>query len=969
MSVSSYCDRDDHSSPDDEWRALWTTLLLCAILCLVLLALHEACVRVPALRRGIFETRLPFLTPKRAPPARGGGLFAWLWAVSSVPDPGDDVSCPVEDNALLHLVGMDSYFYLHYLKMNVRHTSFTALMGCAALLPLYRSVGDVHSGNEFESWTMANLRGAEIEKDDGDWWKRDANAAFWVPVIFSGLFTAHALYQLRREYQLYGRTHRYFAVYGGSGAHPQTALSVQIEGVPPALRTNGMLKRHLDVITGGAVHSAHMVIRSFLLRRLYTHCELVSSLMEESAARDALQSAGASANVSADLTHVPLAPTPQGEATLRADPSLQGALIRSGASARSALLSFALRASGRGSCCGARGVDARRWRAAVLERLNAMRLAHLQRAEALACGATFQGAVEEGKDYSVFHLPLSPYHTMSDSGADDMLADAPGVLGGVHRRGPLLARAEARLAKWRRRAAASARGGGGGICSRCSYMLLRELSELLFHICRAAILAVKALLSAALSCAPLEGDAMAVTSTAFVTFSSYAAKEKAKHLLLGGTRLPHLPQDSGPPAAEGAAGERPDSPSRRVLAYADAVELSSAPGPLATAMLATAPLRMDVYDAPEPRDVLWGNAWLSREASDLRSGLARSVFALCAVGISVPMGAFANSGRVLEGLGVRPDCDNTLSAVAYALAIDNLPSVLFLSVLTALPLVFELSSYYFERLKSRVRVQESVFTRYFFFNLAYIYVSVFSVAIATAIVDVLRNPGSYLNLIGSALPGSATFFLKILFFKGLVLPAMELSRLCALLLRGLHRLLLPRPLGPRRREAAERPDYMGYGFEFASVFVAQIACSIFEVLCPIVSFVGAAGFYFTYVVQKHQAMYVFVPRSEGGGAFFREAFRRSITSIVAGQFVVIAQLALRLAYKPLLLMLCFPAVTIYVGYQLSSNLDVSSKVTFEHAVHGDHIGAKIKLDDELYLQEDMRAKEPIGPKPRGAGGP
>ena len=82
-----------------------------------------------------------------------------------------------------------------------------------------------------------------------------------------------------------------------------------------------------------------------------------------------------------------------------------------------------------------------------------------------------------------------------------------------------------------------------------------------------------------------------------------------------------------------------------------------------------------------------------------------------------------------------------------------------------LPVIFEYIAVKYERRKTLSDVQASMLGRYFYYQLANIYVTVTAGSILRSLADILNHPSSVLQLLGQSLPMMVGWFVALFVTK------------------------------------------------------------------------------------------------------------------------------------------------------------------------------------------------------------
>ena len=102
---------------------------------------------------------------------------------------------------------------------------------------------------------------------------------------------------------------------------------------------------------------------------------------------------------------------------------------------------------------------------------------------------------------------------------------------------------------------------------------------------------------------------------------------------------------------------------------------------------------------------------------------------------------------------------------------------MLLALLAVLPVIFDVIARSYEGLKLESEIQNSIMTRYFYYQLANVFVSVYAGSIITALHQILDSPSSLLSILGSTLPVSVFIFANLVIVKTFTALPIEMLRL------------------------------------------------------------------------------------------------------------------------------------------------------------------------------------------------
>lgn len=194
---------------------------------------------------------------------RGGSLpdlFSFNWVRNVMEVPWDSVR---------KYSGLDSYFFLRYIRMNLRICSVTLIWAFIILIPTY--IGGY--SNDQKGWyhlSVANLT-------DKSW-------RLWIPVMFAYFFSGFVLFVMKQEYRHFLELRMDFLARGTSFINPQHHYSLMIENIPHELRSEKALSDYFESLFPGKVHSTSMLLNLPDLEAIATRCMRVCRRLEKSIA-------------------------------------------------------------------------------------------------------------------------------------------------------------------------------------------------------------------------------------------------------------------------------------------------------------------------------------------------------------------------------------------------------------------------------------------------------------------------------------------------------------------------------------------------------------------------------------------------------------------------------------------------------------------------------------------------------------
>jgi hypothetical protein len=143
-----------------------------------------------------------------------------------------------------------------------------------------------------------------------------------------------------------------------------------------------------------------------------------------------------------------------------------------------------------------------------------------------------------------------------------------------------------------------------------------------------------------------------------------------------------------------------------------------------------------------------------------------------------------------------------------------LPVVALLGLIIVLPFIFQGIAMGYEKRKTFSDVQGSILGRYFYFQLANIYITVTAGSLWRSLAGIVDHPSSALELLGESLPTMVGYFVSLLItkiFAGLPIVVLRVGALSRMVF--LKTFFLDDKLSQREIDKIYRPENVMYGWE------------------------------------------------------------------------------------------------------------------------------------------------------------
>lgn len=304
--------------------------------------------------------------------------------------------------------------------------------------------------------------------------------------------------------------------------------------------------------------------------------------------------------------------------------------------------------------------------------------------------------------------------------------------------------------------------------------------------------------------------------------------------------------------------------------------------------------------APPASDMLWPNVPTPKDEVDERLGAANVGLFFLAL-LWTPLVASVQALCNLEVLAhywaaLKPLAREERYESLRILVSGTLPVYIMLALLGVLPIVLDAVAVSYAGVKTKSAAHAYVASRYLYFQLLQIFVTVASGSLLSVMREFLDHPKTLLDLLGKALPGMGSYFLQLVIAKVLFSLAFELARPTALLgvvaRQGVTRSKYFKVPARVRRRLRRPPDF-DYGSYLPDFMLVVLVGTIFAPIAPVVALVCFAYFAVAVRVYSHQFLYVYVRAYETGGAFPGPTLARFFfLALVVGHLTLIGHLIL-----------------------------------------------------------------------------
>lgn len=304
---------------------------------------------------------------------------------------------------------------------------------------------------------------------------------------------------------------------------------------------------------------------------------------------------------------------------------------------------------------------------------------------------------------------------------------------------------------------------------------------------------------------------------------------------------------------------------------------------------------MTVRSAPNPKDIRWENVMIPQRQIDMRRTIADITLTIGALFWSLVLG-FITQISSLETMSREYSWLQAYSGTfIYSVFNSYLTSGMLLALLSVLPLIFDMIARNYEGLKLESEIQNSIMTRYFYYQLANVFVSVYAGSIITALHQIFDSPSSLLSILGSTLPSFSIYFANLVIVKTFTAVPIEMLRLWPLAQIMTLKLCMNKKKWTWRelQAGAFKDPPMLYGWIYPSLMMVLMIVTTYACIAPFISPLGVIFYSFSYVTYKYQLLFVFINHYQSGGFMWYALFTRSMIALICAAVTLTCYLGFR----------------------------------------------------------------------------
>ena len=365
---------------------------------------------------------------------------------------------------------------------------------------------------------------------------------------------------------------------------------------------------------------------------------------------------------------------------------------------------------------------------------------------------------------------------------------------------------------------------------------------------------------------------------------------------------------------------------------------------------------MEISPAPSPKDIIWENVALPLRQVRIRQNISSITLTFGGIFWSIVV-AFITAISNLEFICRQfPELKAYEHTKLYTILDQNLAILILLVFLTLLPYLFDFLSRSYEGVKLESEIQHSVMTRYFYYQLANVFVAVGLGSMASSIHNILRDPSSILVIFGSSIPSLWSYFANLVIIKTFIALPLEMLRPYQVLVYLKNFIFLDsKEFNEKKKSPLFVEQPLLYGSVYPNLLMVFMIMINYSCIAPLVMPFCLLYFGFAYLMYKYQLLYVYVNWYQSGGYMWYALFNMSIIVLLCGVLTLLCYLLIKEGKDTAYSLLPLPLFICLFWYHCQSRfMKISKSLSLETAIEMDKAVSVLKRQSKPVPQTHFR---------------
>lgn len=327
------------------------------------------------------------------------------------------------------------------------------------------------------------------------------------------------------------------------------------------------------------------------------------------------------------------------------------------------------------------------------------------------------------------------------------------------------------------------------------------------------------------------------------------------------------------------------------------------------------------YIGVQPREVVWKSLGIPWWQLFVRRYAVYGIIGVLIIFWAIPVGivgliAQVDTIRKLPGMTWLDSIPNVIMGVVSGL----LPSVALAILMSLVPVFMRALA----KVAGCVTLSEAeLFTQnaYFVFQVVQVFlIRTITDSAASAIVDIVGNPGSVFNTLSTAIPTSSNFYISYFIVQGLTIATSVMTQVVGcFIFQILYKFLAGTPRAMYTKWTTLSSLMWG---SLLPVYTNIAVISVtFSVIAPLMLFWSSLGMALFYLAYRYNILFVTDTTIDTHGLIYPRALKQLFVGVYLAEICMIGLFSVSKAIGPVVLMVLFTIFTVLFQITISKALD------------------------------------------------
>jgi hypothetical protein len=355
--------------------------------------------------------------------------------------------------------------------------------------------------------------------------------------------------------------------------------------------------------------------------------------------------------------------------------------------------------------------------------------------------------------------------------------------------------------------------------------------------------------------------------------------------------------------------------------------------------------------APGPGELVWGNLRMRKRERETRSLSYTALFWILMAFYMIPVTAvqvLLSSNSLVGFLETIP--------IASALLTGIIPGLALRIFIIILPMILSAMLLKIKGVVSESELDRNLVSGMYVFEFITVFLTSFIAGtFANQFQEILDDPGSIVQVFGTAAPQVGIFFFS--YILTIACWEIPLNIFDAVGLILYHLKLKLASTARSKTKVNESKKTFDFGAMIPDDGIIFLLGMSFSVASPLIAPIALLYYGVRYLVNKHNLTYRAELAYDSGGQFWLAAFNQYVTGLVAFQLLMIFMLAIKESIGPPIIVAPLPLLTIF--WALSTKADIKKPFAYQSLLMAEDLDTKESQEGKRTSQTSESYMDPV----------